>query len=123
MAAQIAAYGKLPLSKEFLRHGCYEGTTLKFKNWLDGGHDKLAAPKNLRDGNPRRFFLRPAGSSEGLVGVSSNSRDASQERRFPFVVFAAVPLAALPEGAPVTALEKLFGEVEKEHARLSKLAS
>lgn len=93
MSAAIGAYGKLPVSKEFLRHGCYEGMNLEFRRWVDAGFDHASSRNVLagpQSGN-RRWMFAPPGKPDVVVASAIDSLDASGTRRFPFAVFSTVP--------------------------------
>ncbi len=116
----VGAYGKLPLSKEFLRHACWEGAARELKGWLDAGHDRLAARATApaRDGNRRRLLFLPASGQEMLAAVAINSRDAGGERRFPFIVFTTLARGDCDRECVATALEPVWAALEQEMERL-----
>lgn len=126
MSYPVSAYGKLPLSKEYLKHACYEGVAERLREFIDRGYDRFAAqPVRVRDGALRRFVFTGDGASgdgaESAVGWIRNSRDQGK-RVFPFVVFARVPWRDLPTGAErVQGLAPLFDSLAAPEARLAEL--
>lgn len=120
----LAAYGKLPLSKEFLRHACYEGSSLEFKGWIDAGYDRFSAREIAHvpsDGAPRRLLYLPKQDGEWVVAVSVNSHDASGERRFPFTLYTLLASHEVGHSTMTTSLEPVWDALEEELERLRNM--
>ncbi len=89
----ISAYGKLPISKEYLRHNCHEGLPLRFRDWMDSGFD-YAGSRELaaRKGVAQRVFYASSSTKSGIAAVVIPSKDASGTREFPFALLATTTL-------------------------------
>lgn len=121
MSYPVSAYGKLPLSKEYLKHACYEGVAERLREFIDQGYDRFAAqPVRVREGAIRRFvFTRD--DSESAVGWIRNSRDQGK-RVFPFLVFARVPWRDFGSGSERSLrLGPVFDSLAAPEARLASL--
>ncbi|MEQ8768295.1 MAG: hypothetical protein RL885_30610 [Planctomycetota bacterium] len=119
----LAAYGKLPLSKEFLRVGCVGAGPVAFKDWVDVGFSSTAEVH--RDAPPdwyrRVLFLEPEGR-EAVVASIRDSSDEGGERRFPFAVFVTLksrPLRSLAVGGLAFALEPFWEMLEDRNRDLA----
>ncbi|MGE3166144.1 MAG: TagF domain-containing protein [Planctomycetota bacterium] len=121
----LGAYGKLSLSKEFLRHGCYDGLPLQFKQWLDAGNDFASARDALpgHDERTRRWTFTSPGGAQVIVACVVDSHDASGTRRFPFAVFVTLARADLGLHGSTTRLEPLWGALETRLAELRRCPS
>lgn len=123
MEIPVAAYGKLPLSKEYLKHACSDGVGGQIRDFVDRGNDRLAAePIRVKEGLKRRFLWYPSGR-ECAVGWTLNSRDEGK-RKFPFLVFTPVQtedVAAPSLGRRYQALSDRWSELEKGIDRLAAI--
>src|SRR6185369_2956363 len=90
----FSVYGKLPIYKDFLRHGLASQEAQAFRQWLDRGFsrywDAEAACRDYVIG-PHLFCLRFEGLGRRLVGGLWGSHDQGELRRFPFALFVSVP--------------------------------
>lgn len=118
----VGAYGKLGLSKEYLRHNCHDGIALRLRTWMDTGFDRAAATGRLpaQNGVVYRLLFCPPGDSHVLVAVLKHSVDASGYRAFPFALFASAPRPrALPSDF-LQRLESVWAKLETEFTTLVK---
>ncbi|MEM7263918.1 MAG: TagF domain-containing protein [Planctomycetota bacterium] len=116
----IAAYGKLGISKEYLRHQCHDGIALKFRQWMDSGFDHAAtreALPRLDKAKAQRIYYRSPNESEAALALAIPSRDASGTREFPFGVLRTVPRT----GAAETSFSLLEAEWTTVEARFDEL--
>ncbi|MFN0059350.1 MAG: hypothetical protein ACKVX7_12920 [Planctomycetota bacterium] len=121
----VGAYGKLGLSKEYLRHNCHDGIALRLRNWMDTGFDRAAATGRLpaQNGVVYRLLFSPPGDSHVLVAVLKHSVDASGYRAFPFALFASAPRPRVLAGDFLQRLEPVWAKLESEFAALVKTAT
>ncbi|MCA8962102.1 MAG: DUF2094 domain-containing protein [Planctomycetes bacterium] len=83
----ISVYGKLPISKEYLRHNCHDGLPLRFRDWMDRGFDHASHRSLLPPGREaRRVYYAGPRELGGALSVMAPSNDASGTREFPFAV-------------------------------------
>ncbi|MEL6613258.1 MAG: hypothetical protein AAFQ53_14255, partial [Bacteroidota bacterium] len=95
----LSVYGKLPLSKEFLRFRCGGGAAGQLYQWINGGFDHVI--RTRRDaggviGVPRRILFYADGMSDLVVATIRESADNEGLRQFPFACYAAVPREQFP---------------------------
>jgi hypothetical protein len=97
----FSAYGKLPIYKDFLRHGMTGRGAQALRQWLDRGfsHWWEADP----DCRAHRiaghgFALGFAGAPGRLAGCLWGSHDQGELRQFPFVLFVSLPKGVGPLG-------------------------
>jgi type VI secretion system ImpM family protein len=89
-----SAYGKLPLYKDFLRHGLAAPEAQSFRQWLDRGfsrhwdEDEACRPHNIY---PHAFSLSFDGLARRVAGCLWGSHDHGELRRFPFALFVSLP--------------------------------
>jgi len=90
----LSAYGKLPIYKDFLRHGLAGPEAQAFKKWLDRGISKLwPAREDYRDQEIGSFALLlnfPA-TGQQVLAYLWGSHDHGALRRFPFMLFVSLP--------------------------------
>ena len=101
----LSAYGKLPIYKDFLRHGLAGPEAQAFKKWLDRGISKLwPAREEYRDQEIGSFalLLNFPGTGQQILAYLWGSHDHGALRRFPFVLF-----VSLPGGRSLAPLEHL----------------
>ncbi|MEM7353139.1 MAG: TagF domain-containing protein, partial [Acidobacteriota bacterium] len=101
----LSAYGKLPIYKDFLRHGLAGEEAQAFKKWLDRGISKHWALHELyRDHAIGSFalLLTFPGTGNQILAYLWGSHDHGALRRFPFTVF-----VALPSSRSLAPLERL----------------
>jgi type VI secretion system ImpM family protein len=119
----LSTYGKLPLYKDFLRHGLAAREAQGFRQWLDRGFSRHwesdEACRNHRI-EPHTFSLRFEGLARRVVGGLWGSHDQGELRRFPFTLFVSLPASgAFGDLSALGALEELTGriaEVRREAA-------
>jgi type VI secretion system ImpM family protein len=107
----LSTYGKLPLYKDFLRHGLASRESQAFRQWLDRGFsrhwDADAACRDHRI-ETHAFSLRFEGLARRLVGCLWGSHDQGELRRFPFTLFVSIPASgAYGDLAALGALERI----------------
>jgi len=107
----LSTYGKLPLYKDFLRHGLAAREAQAFRQWLDRGFsrhwDTDAACRDHRI-ETHAFSLRFEGLARRLVGCLWGSSDQGELRRFPFTLFVSLPAGgAYGDLAALGALEQI----------------
>lgn len=88
----LGVYGKLGLSKEFLRIRCSDGAGHAFYEWVNEGFDHAGltlgrAPEGI---GRQEWIFHPDGFKEAVVATMRDSADHGGERRFPFLCFALV---------------------------------
>lgn len=97
----LSVYGKLPLSKEFLRYRCSSGAVGQFYQWINAGFDhtvRFGGEKERLVGADWRVLYFADGLRDLVVGTIRESADNEGLRRFPFACYTAVPRENLPEG-------------------------
>ncbi|HEV7518016.1 MAG TPA: TagF domain-containing protein [Thermoanaerobaculia bacterium] len=90
----FSVYGKLPIYKDFLRHGLASQEAQAFRQWLDKGFSRYwDGDPACRDHviGPHLFSLRFEGLGRRVVGGLWGSHDQGELRRFPFALFVSVP--------------------------------
>jgi type VI secretion system ImpM family protein len=90
----FSVYGKLPIYKDFLRHGLASQEAQAFRQWLDKGFSRYwDGEPACRDYviGPHLFSLRFEGLGRRVVGGLWGSHDQGELRRFPFALFVSVP--------------------------------
>ncbi len=111
----LGAYGKLPLSKEFLRVACV-GPAVPYMEWLDRGSASRTEsdPPFESDWYRRILFVSPDGK-DVVISSIRDSFDEGGERRFPFTVFVTLKarmLRGLASGGLALALEPFWEALE-----------
>lgn len=110
----FSTYGKLPLYKDFLRHGLAAKEAQAFRHWLDRGFSRhWEANDACRDHpiEPHAFSLRFEGLARRVVGCLWGSHDQGELRRFPFTLFVSVPVGgSIGELAALDTLGKVAEE-------------
>lgn len=109
--APFSAYGKLPIYKDFLRHGLAAQEAQGLRQWLDRGMSRHWDENPVSKGHEitgHTFSLRFEGLARRVVGSLWGSSDQGSLRRFPFTLFISLPvgggvgdLAALRASAQV----------------------
>jgi len=119
----LSTYGKLPLYKDFLRHGLASREAQGFRQWLDRGFSRHWESDEACRGHriePHTFSLRFEGLARRVVGGLWGSHDQGELRRFPFTLFVSLPAGgAFGDLSALGALEELTGriaEVKQEAA-------
>ena len=104
----FSAYGKLPLYKDFLRHGLAARESQAFRHWLDRGfsrHWDADEACHTHPIEPHAFTFRFEGLARRVVGCLWGSHDQGELRRFPFTLFVSIPVGgACGELAALAAL-------------------
>jgi type VI secretion system ImpM family protein len=107
----LSTYGKLPLYKDFLRHGLASREAQAFRQWLDRGFSRHWESDGVcRDHRieTHAFSLRFEGLARRLVGCLWGSHDQGELRRFPFTLFVSLPAGgAYGDLAALSALERI----------------
>ncbi len=101
----ISAYGKLPIYKDFLRHGLAGEEAQAFKKWLDQGISKSwAGREGYREHEIGSFALLLSFPATGnqILAYLWGSHDHGGLRNFPFAVF-----VSLPSSRSLAPLERL----------------
>jgi type VI secretion system ImpM family protein len=91
----FSSYGKLPIYKDFLRHGLAAKEAQAFRQWLDRGFSRHWESNDAcRDHpiEPHAFSLRFEGLGRRVAGCLWGSHDQGELRRFPFTLFVSVPV-------------------------------
>ena len=88
----LRAFGKLPVSREFLHLEAGQGTAKLVQDWIKSGHDswvrRFDVKKRGQIAPSCMFTTIPASRDRAVVGCIWNSRDnASPPRTFPFSLF------------------------------------
>jgi type VI secretion system ImpM family protein len=111
----LSTYGKLPLYKDFLRHGLAAREAQAFRQWLDRGFSRHWEADEACRGHriePHLFSLRFEGLARRLVGGLWGSHDQGELRRFPFTLFVSLPAGgAFGDLSALCALEAVAGRV------------
>lgn len=90
----LSAYGKLPIYKDFLRHGLAWPEAQAFKKWLDRGISKLwPARQEYREQEIGSYalLLNFPGTGQEILAYLWGSHDHGALRRFPFMLFVSLP--------------------------------
>ena len=126
-AIALGAYGKLPVSKEYLRLRCGSGGGGAFYQWINQGYDhsvRNGREREPRVGGPWNLLFYPEGMGEAVVARLRDSADSGGLRRFPFSCFTGVPAAEL-NGDPddqVRRIAPLWQALESIDAKLTECA-
>lgn len=89
-----SAYGKLPLYKDFLRHGLAAPEAQSFRQWLDRGFSRHWDEDEACRAHPiapHAFSLSFDGLARRVTGCLWGSHDHGELRRFPFTLFVSLP--------------------------------
>ena len=95
-APTFGVYGKLPISKEFLRIKCSDGAGREYYRFVNGGFDHAAAQGASSEkhqdepGAGWRWLFFAEGYKDVVVACLRSSADFGGLRSFPFSCFAAV---------------------------------
>ncbi len=119
----VSAYGKLPVYKDFLRHGLAGAEAQAFKKWLDRGISKYWAANEAYSGHeilPHAFLFAFPATGRQLLGYLWGSHDHGGLRRFPFVLFVSLPSSR--SEAPFAVLDALSQLVAQAAALREKIA-
>ena len=90
----FSAYGKLPLYKDFLRHGLAAPEAQAFRQWLDRGFSRHWDEDEACRSHPiapHAFSLCFEGLARRLAGCLWGSHDQGELRKFPFTLFVSLP--------------------------------
>ena len=95
----LRAFGKLPVSREFLHLEAGQGQAKLFQDWIKAGHDnwvrRLETQKRGQIAPSCMFTTIPESRDRAVVACIWNSRDnASPPRTFPFSLFLVQSAAA-----------------------------
>ena len=89
-----SAYGKLPIYRDFLRHGLAAPEAQSFRQWLDRGFsrhwDEDPACRSHAIA-PHAFSLSFDGLARRVAGCLWGSHDHGELRSFPFTLFVSLP--------------------------------
>ena len=120
----LGVYGKLPLSKEFLRIGCADGAGHAFYTWVNEGFDAAVRRSGSRDVDVGdwRWLFAPEGFKECVLATVRTSTDHGGLRSFPFICFVCVRCERLGDGLSgrVSAARNLWEQLEAADEVLSK---
>lgn len=110
----LCAYGKLPLSREFLRIRCSSGAARQFREFLDDAAPFCAGADLPRD---RSAQIGMAISEAGSMAVASvwPSADEGDLRPYPFAVFAVLDRGRFRGPGSWTSLTPVFRDLEAAH--------
>jgi type VI secretion system ImpM family protein len=114
----VSAYGKLPVYKDFLRHGLAGSEAQALKKWLDKGiglHWSAHGDYRDQEISPHALLLTFPATGRQILGLVWGSHDHGALRRFPFVLFVSLPAAK--STAPAAMLHAL-GQVATQAAAL-----
>lgn len=120
----LSAYGKLPLSKEFLRFHCVGGAVGQFYQWVNAGFDhssRFGGGRGERLELTWRLLFHADGQKELIAAILRDSADNEELRRFPFTCYAPVPRESLPESpeSQLASLESLWAQLAESDRTLS----
>ena len=121
---RLRAYGKLPLSREFVRHQCEGRRPREFNDFLHEGAQSLDELPLGSDHSIRLYA--PLDGGRAMVCASLwASTDQGGKRRFPFAFFGTLPADERPALEPgfLTAFAPLHDGYELLHERLLALDS
>ncbi len=125
----LAAYGKLPIYKDYIIWECYHGGAAEFKQWMDetfGLQWEEFDGKNARLAGPcRAMLLMPGGRN--VVAVSMwPSADEGNMRKFPFALFACFnrgEIVGLGLRGALEALDPVWRALEAEYDQVRHCAN
>ncbi|MFQ5503419.1 MAG: hypothetical protein ACE5F1_01325 [Planctomycetota bacterium] len=119
----LSAYGKLPLSKEYLRFQCFGAQASRYRAWVDEGHEHAVArggkAAQLSGRIWRLLLFLDETASVATIRASSDGL-----RSFPFSCYSALEARSLP-GPPSRNLARLLGlwtELEACNEEASRMA-
>ena len=87
----MAAYGKLPIYKDYIIWECYQGGAAEFKQWLDDAFGLTwedLGDKSARLRGPCRALILLPGKRHAVAAAMWPSADEGNMRKFPFALFA-----------------------------------
>ncbi len=124
---EVSAYGKLPIYKDFLRHGLAAPEAQAFRRWLDRGVSKFWETHAAYGDAPipsQALMVSFPATSHQILAYLWDSHDHGGLRRFPFVLFVSLPLSK--SEAPLSllyALEQLVEQGKTMRRRLAQMDS
>lgn len=119
-----AAYGKLPISREFLAINCDSRAARAFTDFVHGTARAVAElPADRTDA--LRLYIPVVRNGAHVVASLWPSADEGHKRRFPFTMFLVCDADALPRAHPgfCTAFMDMHAAHEKAYAGLGELTS
>lgn len=124
---RLGAYGKLPLSPEYLAVGCFGGSAGDFREWIDQGFEcaSRALGSEIDLGRSWRILFLPEGRREAVVATMRQSADQGRARAFPYSVFTTIERRHLDEQTSCTLrqLNTVWQELNEYETRLASLHS
>ena len=99
-------YGKLPIYKDFISSGLTEPAAQEFQKWLSNGFSRRWSAREEYKGTEipaHSFLLSLPETGRVVAGSLWGSHDEGGLRKFPFILFVALPAGRLPSD-PVVAL-------------------
>lgn len=121
---EVSAYGKLPIYKDFLRHGLAAPEAQAFRRWLDRGVSKFWETHEAYGDAPipdQALMVSFPTTSHQILAYLWDSHDHGGLRRFPFVLFVSLPLSK--SEAPLSLLYALDQFLRQAEAMRRQLAS
>jgi type VI secretion system ImpM family protein len=142
--ASVHAYGKLPVTGDFIHYRLDGEEAMGFASWVEKGQALVQAIRKsgAEPADPDtaqwrryRFVFDPGGGRRLLVGVLRDSHDRDRLRRFPFAIFVEVDRSIFRDRPALTpmllhgtceAIDEGMGAAENAasmddlHARLSR---
>ena len=121
---EVSAYGKLPIYKDFLRHGLAAPEAQAFRRWLDRGVSKFWELHDAYRDQPiptQALMVSFPATSHQVLAYLWDSHDHGGLRRFPFVLFVSLPQSKAD--APLSLLFALDQLIEQGEAMRHQLAS
>jgi len=124
---ELSAYGKLPLSKEFLRLRCFRGPAGSYRRWVDEGYQEATrrgGDQPHRLGHAHHLLFYPEGEKTAVVARLRDSTDSGGERPFPFTCYGSCPAKLLkaPPGEALARVRPLFEELTRLDESVQGLA-
>lgn len=125
----LAAYGKMPLYKDYINLECNDGPAAEYKAWLDASFgltfEEFGGRAVAMEG-PKRLLWRLPGGKSFAVATLWPSHDEGGLRKFPISFFAAIPRGAL-QGKSVAdgwmLLEQIWAALEAARVEAAAMKS
>ena len=122
----VSAYGKLPIYKDFLRHGLAGQEAQAFKRWLDRGVSRLwAVHESYRDEEipSLALLLSFPATGKSVLGYLWGSHDHGGLRRFPFALFVSLPAPTSSNLPLLFALDQVVEQASALRRKLERVSS
>ena len=124
----VSCFGKLPLYEDFLRVPGSDGAAREFDGWMDRGFglrwDDLGGGAETV-ARPTRMLYVAARTGAAVCAILADSHDRGGLRRFPFALYAELPVKAIDADSPafISGLAPVWRALETLEAEARALPS